>query len=110
MLFPEAICISAQRPDIVIYSLKLRKVISIELTCPAEENIEEKHSEEISCYKGLLKDCINAGWKAHLFAIEADAHGNSACSLKSCLPRLGFIQRKVRDIIKKHLNFHFGFG
>ena len=40
--FPEAICISTQRPDIVIiYSLKLRKVILVELTCPAEENIEE---------------------------------------------------------------------
>ena len=24
--FPEAVCISIQRPDIVIYSLKLRKV------------------------------------------------------------------------------------
>ena len=28
--FPEAICISTQRPDIVIYSLKLRKVTLIE--------------------------------------------------------------------------------
>ena len=46
--FQEAICISTKRPDIVIYSLKLRKAISIELTCPAEENIEERHSEEHS--------------------------------------------------------------
>ena len=28
--FPEAICISTLRPDIVIYSLKLRKIILIE--------------------------------------------------------------------------------
>ena len=44
--FLEVICISAQRPDRVIYSLKLRKVILIELTC--QENIEEKQSEKIS--------------------------------------------------------------
>ena len=44
--FPEAICISTQRSAIVIYTLKLRKVILIELTFPAEENIEERDSEE----------------------------------------------------------------
>ena len=42
--FQEAIWTSTQRPDVVIYSLKLRKIILAELTCPAEENIEEKHS------------------------------------------------------------------
>ena len=47
---PEAIFITTQRPDIFIYSLKLRKVVLIELTCPADENIEEKHSEKISHY------------------------------------------------------------
>ena len=63
--FPEAIFISTRSADIVIYSLKLRKVILIKLTCPAEENIEEWHSEKISRYDGLLKDCINPGWKVH---------------------------------------------
>ena len=98
--FPEGICLSIQKPYIVIYSLKLRKVILIELTCPAEENIEERHSEKISCYEGLLKDCINAGWKVHLFVIEVCACVYGACSLR-CFSRLGFIQRTVRDIIKK---------
>ena len=47
--FPEAICISTQRPDIVIYSLKLKKIILIELTCRVVETIEARHSEKISC-------------------------------------------------------------
>ena len=51
--------------------------------------------------EGLLKDWINAGWKVHLFTIEVGAHGYAACLLRSCLSRLGFIQRIVRDIIKK---------
>ena len=55
--FPDIIWISTQRPDIIIYSLMLRKIILIELTCPAEENIEERHSEKIFHYEGLLKDC-----------------------------------------------------
>ena len=49
--FPQAVCIPTQTPHIVIYSLKLSKVILIELTCPAEENIEERHSEKISRYE-----------------------------------------------------------
>ena len=73
----------------------------IKLMCPAEENIEERHSAKISCYEDLLKDCINAGWKVHLFAIEVGARGYAVCSLRSYLSRLGFTQRTVRDIIKK---------
>ena len=46
--FPEDNCISTQRPHIVIYSLKLRKVILKELTSPAEDNIEERQSEKNS--------------------------------------------------------------
>ena len=91
--FPEGICLSIQKPYIVIYSLKLRKVILIELTCPAEENIEERYSEKIFRYESLLKDCTNAGWKVHLFAIEAGARGYAVGSLRACLSRLEFIRR-----------------
>ena len=34
------------------------------------ENIEERYWENISRYEGLVKKCVNAGWKVHLFAIE----------------------------------------
>ena len=73
---PETVCVSSQRPDIVIYSLQLRKVILIELMCLAEgKNIKEKCSEKISCHEGLVKDCISAGWKVYLFTIEVGACG-----------------------------------
>ena len=59
--------------------------------------------KKISCYEGLLKGCINAGWKVNLFVIEVVACGYAACSLRSCLSRLGFIQRSVRDIMKRQV-------
>ena len=34
--FPEIICSSTQSTDIVIYSVKLKKVVVVELTCPAK--------------------------------------------------------------------------
>ena len=52
-------------------------------------------------YEGLLKGCIKAGWKVHLFVMEVGVHEHAASSLRSCLSRLGFIQRTVRDEIKK---------
>ena len=50
-------------------------MILIELMCPVEDNIEQRHSEKVSHYEGLLKECINAGWKVHLFAKEVGACG-----------------------------------
>ena len=39
--------------------------------------------------------------KIHLFVIEVGPRGYAACSLRSCLSRPGFIQKTIRDIIKK---------
>ena len=61
----------------------------------------KRHSEKIFCYENLLNGCINAVWKVHLFATEVGAPGYVTCLLRSCLPRLGFIQRTVREIIQK---------
>ena len=40
-VFPPKVLATLQRPDIVIWSEKLRKILLIELTCPSEENITE---------------------------------------------------------------------
>ena len=37
-IFPNEIALTAKRPDIVIYSVKPKKVFVIELTVPFEEN------------------------------------------------------------------------
>ena len=39
-VFPPHITITTLRPDIVIYSNSLKRIIIIELTCPCEENME----------------------------------------------------------------------
>ena len=40
IVFPRAILATNQRPDIVTWSVALKKVVMIELTCPSEEGIE----------------------------------------------------------------------
>ena len=40
IVFPPEILAKNQRPDIVIWSIALKKVVMVELICPAEEGIE----------------------------------------------------------------------
>jgi hypothetical protein len=71
--FPQMIVCTALRPDIVIYSETLRRVILIELTCGNEENFEDqkarKHCKQRR-YEQLLVEIETAGWNGDLFTVE----------------------------------------
>ena len=41
--YPDHIADSEERPDIVVYSDKLKLVLNIELTCPGEERLQISH-------------------------------------------------------------------
>ena len=41
IVFPPEILSTSERPDIIIWSYASRKVLLIELTCPAEEGIDD---------------------------------------------------------------------
>ena len=48
--FPPHIAFTDLRPDITIFSSKLKRVILIELTCPSEENMEAWHNVKVTCH------------------------------------------------------------
>ena len=48
--FPPHIAFTKQRPDVIIFSNKLKRVILIQLTCPCEENMEAWHNAKINKY------------------------------------------------------------
>ena len=54
VIFPPVIYISEARPDIVLWSLALKKVIMIELTCPSEENILQAKTRKSARYLPLV--------------------------------------------------------
>ena len=96
--FPEEICITGLRPDMLVKSLKERILIIIELTSPCEENFEVRHMEKEGKYQGLVAECKNAGWRTYLFAVEVGARGYAADSLLTCLKRLGVHARSAKKI------------
>ena len=89
-IFPGHIALTSLRPDIVVFSNPLKRVILIELTCPCEENMESWHSIKLTKYSALVESILLNGWCVDLFAIEVRARGYCSRSATTCLKRLGF--------------------
>ena len=99
VFLPEIIATS-ERPDMVIWSVTLKKVIMIELTCPAEEGIEAARVRKLARYEQLKQDIANAGWVADLLTIEVGARGYVAYSTERCFRQLVIPKRTVSSLCK----------
>jgi hypothetical protein len=73
--FPPHIAASKCRPDGVIWSDKLKKVLWIELTSPWEENLNDWHFKKLRKYKKLEKAVEMNGWDAFPLYVEVGARG-----------------------------------
>ena len=99
-VFPIEIPASAQRPDIVIYSLSLRKVLLIELTVLLEDRVAAAHTIKTTRYASLLSACESNDFGVFHFPVEVGSRVFVARSLLDCLRQLGFppaLRRKVRN-------------
>ena len=99
--FPAEAAVTAQRPDIVIWSRSVKSIIMVELTVPWEENIEVSHERKLSRYSGLVAQCRNNGWHCELFAVEVGARGFISSSMLSCLTRFGLSGRRIRKAARE---------
>ena len=77
-----------QRPDIVIWSKMVKRVIIIELTVPSEDNIVDAEFRKKDKYSGLADACRSATWDTRLWTIEVGVRGFVAGSFRKCLKRL----------------------
>ena len=87
--FPPHIAFTELRPDITIFSNKLKRVILIELTCPCEENMEAWHNVKVNKYMPLKSVIESNGWNVDLFAVEVGARGYCSRSVLCCFKSLG---------------------
>ena len=47
LVVPGFLVVSTICPDILLFSMSTKKVIIIELTCPCEENMSQRHEEKL---------------------------------------------------------------
>ena len=100
VVLPPEILATNQRPDIVIWSVALKKVVMVELTCPAEEGIEAAVERKLGQYTQLKQDIEEVGWVAGLLTLEVGARGYVAYSTERCFRQLGMQKRKVSSLCK----------
>jgi hypothetical protein len=99
--FPPTIVATPLRPDIVLWSKMARVVVLIELTCPAEEGIQEARLRKETKYTELL-NAINETklWQASLFTLEIGARGLVATSSHKIFVGLGFSSHQAKSLCK----------
>ena len=76
-IFPTETVLTTKRPDIVIWSVKAKKVFVIELTVPFEVNIPWAHQRKLEKYEDLREQCVRNGWITNVFSIAVGCRCNS---------------------------------
>ena len=99
--YPHAVKKSGQRPDIVLYSEILLKMILVELTVPYESRIEERHQYKLAKYDDLASQVRSAGYAARVMAVEVGARGFVGASVFNLLTQLGIRGRKRTRTMKE---------
>lgn len=102
IVFPPEILSTDQRPDITIWSRNTKMVLLIELTVPADENIQAAQIRKKARYDKLSRE-INSvsSWNTKIITIEVGARGFVGKSMNSCLRKLGFTAHSSSFICKK---------
>ena len=100
-VFPNYLAQTARRPDILLISQSIKRVIMMELTCGCEENFKGAHSRKSVTYNELVEEIKRNGWGVNMFAIEVGARGYCAESVRSTLSAVGLSGRQIKDLIKK---------
>ena len=85
-IFPAKIALMTKHPDIVIWSVKAKKVFVIELMVPFEENFDW---EQLEKYEDRQEQCIRNRWITNVFPIEVGCRGFIANSTSVFLTNLG---------------------
>jgi len=101
-VFPPEIYSTAERPDILIWSVQLHEVLLVELTCPAEEGIKAAQVRKEGRYLPLLDNITrNTSWKPKLLTVEVGVRGFVASNSRQAFLRLGLPRQKVSALCKK---------
>ena len=98
--FPVDIYCTPKRPDIIIYSVSLKKVFLVELTCLLKKAQAAQLRKE-GRYAPLV-EAINKStkWSAQLFTIEVGARGFVAKSTRKFLRKLGLPSKETSKLLK----------
>lgn len=100
LVFPQVVQ-TQLRPDMVLWSEEVRKLILIELTVPWEDGCEEAYERKATKYQDLVEQCRAKGWQTWLFPVEVGCRGFPAQSVWKTLTALGLAGRERKVAIRR---------
>ena len=103
-IFPTKIVLTTKCSDIVIWSVKAKKVFVIELMVPFEENFDWAHQRKLGKYEDLQEQCIRNGSITNVFPIKVGCRGFIANSTSAFLTNLGLPPSDKRKYMEKIQN------
>ena len=98
LVFPHFIAPTTCRPDIVLFSKKLRRVLWLELTVCSEDRIIQSREKKLSRYRHLKQECMKNGWEVEALTAEVGARGAISSSLDGLARALGCCKEKQRQL------------
>ncbi|KAJ8415032.1 hypothetical protein AAFF_G00007300 [Aldrovandia affinis] len=87
--FPQEICSTTLRPDVVLWSAAAKSALLIELTVPWEEGLEAAYERKMAKYADLVAECRESGWSVRMYPVEVGARGFVGSSTSRLLRDLG---------------------
>jgi hypothetical protein len=102
--FPAHIAQTSSRPDILIWSEKIKTILLLELTVPLEENTALAQARKLKRYQDLVEACKMNGYQAHTFTLEVGSRGWIAPSVSACMHRLGIPPPQVETLLHQLSN------
>ena len=67
---PPEVCVTAEKPDIVILDEHKKNMHLYELTCPAEQNIESRHTDKNNKYSHFTSDITHYNCTVSCFEVS----------------------------------------
>ena len=102
LIVPADVAATSQRPDIILTSDAVRRLIVIELTCPTEDRVEIATELKRKNYEdGILREASLKGWKHTLYTVEMGCRGFPAFSMGRMLAEIGYTGRQKKMILQK---------
>ena len=99
--FPQEICSTTLRPDVVLWSAAVKKVLLIELTVSWEEGLEAAYERKMAKYADLVAECRESGWTAKTYPVEVGARGFVGSSTSRLLRDVGLRGAKLSKATKE---------
>ena len=99
--FPQEICTTTLRPDVVLWSAAVKSVLLVELTVPWEEGLEAAYERKRAKYADLVAECRESGWHARTYPVEVGVRGFVGSSTSRLLRDVGLRGARLSKATKE---------